>query len=185
MVVEILKMANFLGRFVDDVFSILKRTHLENFFYHINNLDQNIRLAMEIALLKRNNGKFCALVYWKTTHTEQFYPHYSSHLHADCKESVVSSLLNRNYSIIINKDDLIKEKARINPVLKENGYQESIISKIFKRITSNNSLPQSQQQAQATDIQEEIRMSINIPYVEGTSEKLGRILRYLKIRCIF
>ena len=70
-------------------------------------------------------------------------------------------------------------------MLKENGYQESIISKIFKRITSNNSLPQSQQQAQATDIQEEIRMSINIPYVEGTSEKLGRILRYLKIRCIF
>ena len=32
---------------------------------------------------------------------------------------------------------------------------------------------QSQQQAQATDIQEEeLGMSINLPYVEGTSEKL-------------
>ena len=58
-------------------------------------------------------------------------------------------------------------------MLKENGYQESIISKIFKRITNNHSLPQSQQLTQAADIQkEEIRMSINLPYVESTSEKL-------------
>ena len=71
-------------------------------------------------------------------------------------------------------------------MLKENGYQESIISKIFKRITNNHSLPQSNQLTQATDIQEEeIRMSINLPYVEGTSEKLRRILRSHKIRSIF
>ena len=57
-------------------------------------------------------------------------------------------------------------------MLKENGYQKSIISKTFKRITNSHSLLQSQQQTQATDIQkEEIRMSINLPYVEGTSEK--------------
>ena len=47
-------------------------------------------------------------------------------------------------------------------------------------------LPQSQQLTQATDIQEEeIRMSINLPYVEGTSEKLRHILRSLKIRSTF
>ena len=67
-------------------------------------------------------------------------------------------------------------------MLKEHGYQESIISKIFKRITNNHSLPQSQQQTQTTDIQEEeIRMSINLPYVEVTSENLRRILRSHKI----
>ena len=33
--------------------------------------------------------------------------------------------------------------------VKENGYQESIISKIFKRFTNNPSLIQSQQHAQA------------------------------------
>ena len=37
--------------------------------------------------------------------------------------------------------------------IKENGYQESIISKIFKRITNNHGLPQLQQLTQATDIQ--------------------------------
>ena len=92
-------------------------------------------------------------------------------------------MFNLPYSIT---DDLYKRNARIKQVLKENGYQESIISKIFKRITNNHSLPQSQQLTQATDIQEEeIRMSINLPYVEGTSEKLRRILRSHKIRFTF
>ena len=68
-------------------------------------------------------------------------------------------------------------------MLKENGYQESIINKVFKRITNNHSLPQSQYLTQDKDIQEEeIRMSINLPYVERTSEKLYRILRSHKIR---
>ena len=61
---------------------------------------------------------------------------------------------------------------------------ERIISKIFRRIT--NSFPQSQQLTQATDIQqEEIRMSISLPYVECTSEKLRRILKSHKIRSTF
>ena len=68
-------------------------------------------------------------------------------------------------------------------MLNENGYQESIISKILKRITNNHSLPQSQQQTQAADIQEEdIRMSINLPYVKGTTEKLQHVLRSYKIK---
>ena len=182
-------------RFVDDVYSILKRTHLENFFQHINNLHQNIKFTMEEesngelafldTLLKRDNGEIPVLVYRKPTHTYQ-YLHYSSHHQTRCNESVVSSLCNRAYSIITNKDDFGKENARIKQVLKENGYQESIICKIFKRIINNHSLPQSQQQTQATDVQEEeTTMSINLPYVEGTSENRRRILRSHNIRSTF
>ena len=167
-------------QFVDDVYSILKRTHLENFFHH-NNLHQNIKFTMEEesngelafldTLLKRNNGEISVLVYRKPTHTDQ-YLHYRFHHQTSCKENVVSSLFNRTCSIITNKDDLNKKNARIKQVLKENGYQESIISQIFKRIFNNHNFPQSQQLTQATVIQEEeIRMSINLPYVESTSEK--------------
>ena len=68
-------------------------------------------------------------------------------------------------------------------MLNEKGYQESIIRKIFRRITSNYSLPQSKQLMEATNIQDkEIRMSTNLSFVEGTSEKLRRILRSHKIR---
>ena len=35
-------------------------------------------------------------------------------------------------------------------MLKENGYQESIISKVFKRITNNHSLSESLQKSQST-----------------------------------
>ena len=95
------------------------------------------------------------------THTEQ-YLNYSSH-HQKCyKESVVSSFFNRAYSIITNEDDLAKENSRIEQVLKENEYQESIISKIFKGIANNHSLSQSKQ-TQATDIQEE-KIKISIIY---------------------
>ena len=47
-------------------------------------------------------------------------------------------------------------------------------------------MPQSQQLMQATDIQEEeIRVSMNLPYIEGTSEKLQRIPRSHRIRSTF
>ena len=100
--------------------------------------------------LKPNNGQISVLVYRKATHTDQ-YLHYSSHHQTGCKGSVVSSLFNSAYYIITNKGDLRKENARIKKALKENGYQESIISKILKRI-NNHSLPQSQQLMQTTYI---------------------------------
>ena len=121
----------------------------------------------------------------RPTQTDQ-YLHCSSHDLTGCKESVVSSLFNKAYCIIRNKDNLYKENARIKQVLKENGYQESIISKTLKGITNNYRLPQLQQQTQATDIQEEeIRMSTNLPHTEITSEILRCILRSHKTRSTF
>ena len=68
-------------RFVDDIYSIIKRRHLENFFHHINNLHQNIKFTMEEesngklafldTLLKPNNGEISVLVYMKPKHTGQ------------------------------------------------------------------------------------------------------------------
>ena len=83
-------------RSVDDVYSILKRTHLENSFHDINSLQQNIKFSMEEEIngelaflgisLKQNNGKISVLVYRKPTHIDQ-YLHYSSHHEKSCKES--------------------------------------------------------------------------------------------------
>ena len=89
------------------------------------------------------------------------------------------------YTIVTNKDDINKENARIKQLLKKNGYQEIIITK-SKRITNNHSLSQSQQQMKLTDVQkEEMRMSINLAYVDGTSKNLWHILRSHKIRSTF
>ena len=68
-------------RFGDQVYSILKLTHLEKFFYHFNNLYQNIKFTMEgesngelpflETLLQQNNGKISVLVYRESTHADQ------------------------------------------------------------------------------------------------------------------
>ena len=71
-------------------------------------------------------------------------------------------------------------------MLKENGQQESIMSEIVTRITNNHRLLQSKQKPQATNIQEEeIRISVNLPCVEGTSGKPRHILRSHKVRSTF
>ena len=68
-------------QFANDVYSVLKRTHLEKFFHLIDNLHQNVNFTMEEesngelafvdTLLKRNNGDISVLVYRKRAHTGQ------------------------------------------------------------------------------------------------------------------
>ena len=115
----------------------------KNFFHHISNLHQNIKFTVKEEsntvlifldnLLKQNNGKISILVCNKHQHTEQYLQDSSCH-QKRCKESVVSSLFNKTYSIIINKDDSAKENSRIKQVLKKNGYQGSIISKNLREL---------------------------------------------------
>ena len=99
--------------FVDDIYSTFQQTHSENFFHQIKNLHQNINLTMEeesngweLAFLDTswNQGKISVLVHRRPKHTDQ-YLHYTSHHQMRCKECFASSLFNRAYSIITNKDD--------------------------------------------------------------------------------
>ena len=102
-------------------------------------------------------------------------------------------VFNRANSIIINKDGLTKENARIRQVLKETEHQESIIKKIIKKITNNHSMSHSEQ-TQAIDIQEkkyklykftQKDRNINLLCVEGISEKQRRKVDLKKEDSIF
>ena len=50
-------------RFIDDIYSVLKRTHLENFSHHVNNLHQNIKFSME----EESNGELAFSWYFIET----------------------------------------------------------------------------------------------------------------------
>ena len=78
------------------------------------------KLAFLDTLLKQNNGKLSVLVYLKPTLTDQ-YQQYSSHHQTSCKEGAASSLFNKAYSMITNKDNLTKGNATLKQDLKENG----------------------------------------------------------------
>ena len=137
--------------FVDDVYFFLKCTHWQKFFHCIDSIHENINFTMEEVsirelvilekIMKENNRKIFALEYKKPPHTDQCL-HYNSHHQTSWKESIVSSFFNKSHSIFTNKDDLYKENGRIKHVLKENGHQKSISSKMFQRITNNHGLPE-------------------------------------------
>ena len=134
---------------------------LERILHHISNLYQNIHFIMEEEsngelaflniLLKQNNGEISALVWSKPTHTGQ-YLNYSSHHQTSCKEGVISILLNRAYSTITNKDDLNKKTLKLSKH-ERRMVMKKVICKIFKRITNNHNLPESQKQTQTPYIQ--------------------------------
>ena len=130
------------------LYSILKCKDLEKVFHHINNLHQNVALATE----EKINRKLGFLDNLLKQNNRNIYLHCSLHHQTSCKESFVSFLFNRAYSIITNKGDFTKGNARIKQVSNENGHQESIISKIFQRITKKESFSQSQRKTQATHI---------------------------------
>ena len=89
-------------QFADDVYSILNRTHLENFFHHIVNLHQNIKFTIEDEsngelvffshFIKTKYWRISVLVYRKPTNTDLYY---SSHHQPGCKESVFPCSIGR------------------------------------------------------------------------------------------
>ena len=65
--------------------------------------ESNGELAFLETLFKQNNGEISVLVNRTPTYTDQSL-YYSYHHQTSCKESVISSLFNRAYSIITNKE---------------------------------------------------------------------------------
>ena len=65
--------------------------------------------------LKRNKGKIFVFVYRKPTHTDQYLHNSSDH---QTNVSIISFSFSIEHSIITNKDDITKENAKINQVLK-------------------------------------------------------------------
>ena len=70
--------------------------------------ESNEKQAFLDTLLTQNNGKISKSVCRKSIHTYQ-YLRYSSHQQTSCKEGVVSSLFNKAYPFITNKDGLTKK----------------------------------------------------------------------------
>ena len=176
-------------RFVDDVYAIIHRNDLNAFHKHINNLHPKIQFTVEHesnrclpfldTLVTRNdNGNLSVSVYRKPTHTDQYLNFESNH-QMSCKESVVSSLINRANDVISNIDDRNKEMQHIDSVLKENGYKKHVIEKVKKQIIrkKNNVLSETET--------EEIVATVNLPYIPGVSNTLKQIFCKHKIKGIF
>ena len=118
------------GRHVDDVFSILRRCNLEQFFQQMNSLHPKTKFTMEKeensiihfldTLIQQNqDGTISVKVYREPTHTNQ-YLSFTSHHSTRSKQSVIAALFNRAENVITNNTELRKEQQHITKVLQSN-----------------------------------------------------------------
>ena len=115
-------------RFVDDTFVILEGQYKDEFFNHVNSIDENIKFTAETTkadgsmpfpdtmVTLKSDGSLSTTVYRKPTHTNQ-YLQWDSHHAISNKYSVISSLLHRAKDIYSNQDQLKEEETHIQKVL--------------------------------------------------------------------
>ena len=141
---------------VDDVFSILRRCNLEQFFQHINSLHPKTKFTMEkkdnstipsldTCIQRKQDGTISVQVYRKPTHTNQ-YLSFTSHHSTRSKLSVITALFNQAENVITNDTELKQEQQHITKVLQSNGYSKQFIDKTrrqwhLKQQNKNNNQP--------------------------------------------
>ena len=110
-------------RHVDDVFSVIQRTYLQELLHHINSLhpqtqftkeeEQDSILPFLDTLVQWNQDKTISVkVYRKPTHTNQ-YLNYTSHHSTSAKQSVITALFDSADNIVSGKKDKKEEKQHI------------------------------------------------------------------------
>ncbi|KAL9960212.1 hypothetical protein ACROYT_G033639 [Oculina patagonica] len=122
-------------------------------------------------ITKRSGTRIDVNVYKKSTNTDR-YLDFNSH-HPVChKRSVVCTLLRKAKSIPSTQEGKRKETKRVKSVLRENNYPPSFINKCERSLSK----PQ-------TDIP--ANGFVVLPYVQGISEKIDRILRQEEIKVAY
>ena len=166
-------------RYVDDVFSIIRKSNLHDFFRHINCLHPNTKFTMETeknsqlpflkTLIQKNSDNTISIrVYRKPTYPDQYLKFTSHHL-ARANKSVITSLFDRAKNIISNLSDQEKEENHLTAVLQANGYPKKFINNTIRA----SQLPRQSANSDNTENQEQIaQVKIILPYVKGISEQL-------------
>ena len=115
-------------RYVDDTFVIQEERYKNEFFQHINSLEDNIKFTTETnkadgsmpfldtLVTPRSDGSLETKVYRKPTHTNQ-YLQWDSHHAINNKYSVISTLLHRAKNICSNKELLEEDQTNIQKAL--------------------------------------------------------------------
>ena len=107
-------------------------------------------------------------VYRKPTHTDRYLDFFSCHPLCH-KRSVVNTLLKRANNIPSTNKGRREETQRVKDVLRDNNYPMSFIRNCVRALTKEL-------------IENNFNGFIVLPYVQGVSEKIGRILKQQKVK---
>jgi hypothetical protein len=176
-------------RYVDDTFVIWPHGNesLSSFLNHLNNVHPNIHFTMEVEtnnslpfldvlVMKKEDGTLGHKVFRKTTQTNR-YLNANSHHHPSQINSVANTLITRSKRIT-DSENLNEELHNIKTTLLANGYNIHTINKHIRTSSSNIT-------NDSTNNENTFKNIIKLPYIRGTTEKIGRLLKQQNIRPIF
>ena len=179
-------------RYVDDVFSIVKRAVVDQLLSHLNAQHPSIVFTLEIesdgklpfmdVLVHRCDDQLKTSVYRKPTHTGR-YLNYSSHHPETNKRSVVSALLSRMKYVTLDDDSRGKEEQRVYDDLLRNDYPRSFVRRVHRKMKKAMPKDDAEQGNEQPPVKSP-ESTCCIPYVQGVSEAVSRILRPLDIRTV-
>ena len=181
-------------RYVDDTFVTWKagKDKLEEFLNHLNSLRSSISFTMELeedgqlpfldVLVKRRGGGLSTTVFRKKTHTDR-YIHYTSNHHPKTKLGVIKCLKARAEKIC-NDNHMKGEVKHLKNVFKKNGYPIRIIRTALRNKPTTEEERGEDEEERPTG-QPRRNTPCFLPYVKGTSEKVGKICQKFGLYPVF
>ena len=164
---------------MDDTFVIQEEKYKNEFFQHINSLEDNIKFTAETTkadgsvpfldttVTPRSDGSLETKVYRKPTHTNE-YLQWDSYHAINNKYSIISTLLQRARNICSNKESLEEEHTNTQKALTACKYPNWAINRMKLKIDA----PKTRQNRNNMTT---CRSHITVPYDEGLSETIKNI----------
>ena len=183
-----------LQRYVDDVFSITKKTHGPKLLQHLNNQHPSIRFTEESekegklpyleVIISRTEDRHVhlSIYYRKPTHSSRYLQYASNHTDR-AKRSVAQALFNR-VRHVTKEEDKRQEEQLVEEELTMNNFPQEVIvreKKMSRKRNQENERMEGQTDGDTSKGKENKR-TVTIPYIKGMSEAIRRVLAPLGIR---
>ncbi|KAI8517692.1 hypothetical protein Bbelb_037090 [Branchiostoma belcheri] len=133
---------------------------------------------MDAKLHVETDGHIEVEVYRKPTHTDQ-YLIFDSHHPLEQKLGVIRTLFHRADTLITSAEARAKEHTHLKKALSKCGYQQWTFNKALKPSDSSKKTSRNSQLDRTKTV------NISIPYIQGVSEKIRRILHNYNIATNF
>ena len=132
--------------------------------------------VLDVCVGRQNNGQLTTKVYRKPTHTERYLSFDSHHpiLH---KKAVVRSLTDRDRTVQSSSQERAREMKYVVSTLEDNGFP--------KRFIIEDSEPKKslKEMSASKSVNDENGNKVCVlPYIEGTTEPIKRILEHFGIK---
>ena len=170
-------------RFVDDTFVILETAYKEEFFQHLNGIEEKIQFTAEntradgslpfldTLVTVEEDGSLSTSICRKPTHTNQ-YLQWDSHHSIANKYSVINSLLHRATNICSNQEQKKAELTYVEEALTICKYPSWAIQRVKLK---KNTQKQNRNNNRTNNNNITNRSSITVPYNQGLSESFKNI----------